>query len=113
MGGVSIVNSEVGVCHALSYGLSLELGYRHGFANCVAFSVLDKYYGPWVEKFRAMLSRHAINLPQGACKSLDSASMERMVEMTLRMERPLTNALGENWREIFTKKEILDLYSRM
>ena len=75
MGGVSIVNSEVGVCHALSYGLSLELGYRHGFANCVAFSVLDKYYGPWVEKFRAMLSRHAINLPQGACKSLDSASM--------------------------------------
>ena len=41
MGGVSIVNSEVGVCHALSYGLSLELGYRHGLANCVAFNVLE------------------------------------------------------------------------
>ena len=38
-GGVSIVNSEVGICHALSYGLSTEFGIRHGLANCIVFQV--------------------------------------------------------------------------
>ena len=113
MGGVSIVNSEVGVCHALSYGLSLELGLRHGFANCVAFNVLDEFYGPSVGRFRSMVERHGITLPRQVCKTLDQDAMERMVEMTLRMERPLTNALGENWRSVLTREKILDLYGRM
>lgn len=113
LGGVSIVNSEVGVCHALSYGLSLELGYRHGFANCVAFNVLDDYYGPWVEKFRSMIRLHNIELPKNVIRSLDSQAIDRMVQMTLRMERPLTNALGENWKNILTPDKIIALYEKM
>ncbi|MDI7184858.1 iron-containing alcohol dehydrogenase family protein [Leptospira santarosai] len=113
MGGVSIVNSEVGVCHALSYGLSLELGYRHGFANCVAFNVLEEYYGPWVDRFRKMLKIHKIELPKNVCKSLDNAAMDRMVNMTLKMERPLTNALGEDWKDKMTPNKIISLYERM
>ncbi len=113
MGGVSIVNSEVGVCHALSYGLSLELGFRHGLANCVVFGALDEYYGPWVERFRTMLARHSIVLPSNVCQSLDDAAMERMVDMTLRMERPLTNALGDGWKDLFPREKIVALYRRM
>ena len=113
MGGVSIVNSEVGICHALSYGLSMELGYRHGFANCVVFNVLDEYYGPWVESFREMMNQHCINLPTNVCKTLDDEAMERMIAMTLRMERPLTNALGVGWRDLLTREKILSLYDRM
>tara|TARA_Y100001934_G_scaffold161471_1_gene192608 strand:- start:12445 stop:13542 length:1098 start_codon:yes stop_codon:yes gene_type:complete len=113
MGGVSIVNSEVGICHALSYGLSLELGYRHGFANCVAFKVLDEYYGPWVKKFKQMLLDHSIQLPENVCANLGEEAMQRMVNMTLRMERPLKNALGENWRKIFSKEKIRELYQNM
>ncbi|EMJ92079.1 iron-containing alcohol dehydrogenase family protein [Leptospira alstonii] len=113
MGGVSIVNSEVGVCHALSYGLSLELGFRHGFANCVAFNVLDEYYGQWVNRFREMLKIHNIQLPTNVCSSLDKAAMERMVNMTLKMERPLTNALGDNWKDKMTPEKIVSLYERM
>ncbi len=113
MGGVSIVNSEVGICHALSYGLSMELGFRHGFANCVAFRVLDEYYGEWVETFRRMLERHGIDLPEGCCLGLTDEALDRMVQMTLRMDRPLTNALGPRWRDHLTTERILDLYSRM
>jgi 3-deoxy-alpha-D-manno-octulosonate 8-oxidase len=113
LGGVSIVNSEVGVCHALSYGLSMELGYRHGMANCVAFKVLDEYYGAAVDRFRTMLKRHNIILPANVCRNLESAAMDRMVEMTLRMEKPLTNALGADWKTIMTREKILQLYSRM
>ncbi len=113
LGGVSIVNSEVGVCHALSYGLSTELGYRHGMANCVAFKVLDEYYGVSVERFRAMMNRHEVTLPDNVCRDLDVSAMNRMVEMTLRMERPLINALGADWRAKMTRDKILDLYRRM
>jgi 3-deoxy-alpha-D-manno-octulosonate 8-oxidase len=113
LGGVSIVNSEVGICHALSYGLSLELGYRHGFANCIAFNVLEEYYGNSVATFRKMLSKNGVSLPKGVCQNLDSDAVGRMIEMTLRMERPLTNALGENWRQIFTSDKIRALYKAM
>ena len=113
MGGVSIVNSEVGICHALSYGLSIELDYRHGFANCVAFNVLDEYYGGYVGKFRDMLKLHNIDLPKNVCQGLSEEAINRMIDMTLRMERPLTNALGENWRNILTRDKIKELYLMM
>jgi 3-deoxy-alpha-D-manno-octulosonate 8-oxidase len=113
MGGVSIVNSEVGICHALSYGLSIELDYRHGFANCVAFNVLDEYYGDYVKKFRDMLKLHNIELPLNVCQGMSEEAIDRMIDMTLRMERPLTNALGENWKNILTRDKIRDLYLQM
>jgi 3-deoxy-alpha-D-manno-octulosonate 8-oxidase len=112
-GGVSIVNSEVGICHALSYGLSLELGFRHGIANCIAFNVLNEYYGNYVENFHRMLKKYKINLPKNICNGQDEKSLSRMVDMTLKMERPLTNALGTNWRNIMTTEKITELYLKM
>lgn len=113
MGGCSIVNSEVGICHALSYGLSLELGFRHGIANCIVFNALDQYYGKYVEEMRVMIQRYKIEIPSGVTKSLSTASINKMVEMTLKMEKPLTNALGVNWKSLFTSDVIIDLYARM
>ena len=113
LGGVSIVNSEVGICHALSYGLSLELDYRHGYANCIVFNVLHEYYGEHVNLFKKMLRTHNIKLPKNVCNNLDDAAIERMVDMTLLMDRPLTNALGTNWRDILTREKIRDLYLAM
>ena len=113
MGGVSIVNSEVGVCHAMSYGLSMELGYRHGFANCLVFDVLDEFYPDHVGLFREMLVKHKISLPKGVTKSLSESAVERMIDMTLLMERPLTNALGDGWRKLLTRDRIADLYGRI
>ena len=112
-GGVSIVNSEVGVCHALSYGLSMELGFRHGLANCVAFKVLGDYYPNAMESFNKMIDVSEINLPTNVCKGLSESAMDKMVEMTLRMERPLTNALGADWKEMLTRDQILKLYQAM
>lgn len=112
-GGVSIVNSEVGICHALSYGLSMELGLRHGYANCLVFAVLDEYYCSYVNDFREVLRINNIILPSGITLDLDNAAFERMVEMTLRMERPLENALGKNWREKLTREKIIELYQKI
>ena len=113
LGGASIVNSEVGICHALSYGLSLELGFRHGIANCIAFNVLDDYYGIHVRDFRRMLERFNIILPKKVCCDLRENTLNRMVEMTIKMDRPLANALGEDWRKKLTNERIKNLYLAM
>ena len=63
LGGCSIANSSVGVCHALSYGIAFILGYRHGIANSIVFNYLEEYYGEDVLKFRQMVAKHKIQLP--------------------------------------------------
>lgn len=112
-GGCSVANSEVGVCHALSYGLSLVLGIRHGLANCVVFNQLDEYYPEGIKVFRTMLEKNRISLPQHVTPDLREAEVSRMIRMALSMERPLNNALGEGWPTVFTDRKIKELYSRM
>jgi 3-deoxy-alpha-D-manno-octulosonate 8-oxidase len=112
-GGYSIVYSEVGVCHAMSYGLAIAYGLHHGVGNCVAFNHLKDYYPEHYDEFQAMVSRHGIDLPEKVVSSPDEETLERMIQATLLMERPLHNALGENWRKQLTPAVIKDLYLRM
>ena len=58
MGGMSIAYSQVGACHALSYGLSFVLHLRHGLGNCIAFDALEAIYPEGVHTFRQMVDRH-------------------------------------------------------
>src|SRR5690606_35922631 len=39
-GGMSIAYSQVGIAHAMSYGLSYRLGIKHGLGNCLVFQHL-------------------------------------------------------------------------
>jgi len=112
-GGYSIVYSEVGVCHALSYGLSLAFGIHHGEANCIVFDQLDEYYPEHVPVFRKMLKKHGIKLRKELTKDIDLMLLEKMVDATLLMEKPLTNALGNEWRNIFTREKIKNLFLKM
>ncbi|MBU0758674.1 MAG: iron-containing alcohol dehydrogenase [Nanoarchaeota archaeon] len=57
LGGCSIVYSEVGICHALSYPLSFFYGYRHGMANAIVFDHLSEYYGEHVGLFKKMVEK--------------------------------------------------------
>ena len=40
-------------------------------------------------------------------------ALNRMIDMTLKMERPLINALGKNWQNILTREKIMKLYRSM
>ena len=113
LGGVSIVNSEVGICHALSYGLSLEYDYRHGLANCIIFNHLEEYYKSHVTVFREILRQHDIKLPRNLSNKFSADKIDNMTNVALKMERPLENAFGENWRKIFTTKEIELIYKKL
>ncbi len=113
LGGVLIVNSEVGICHALSYGLSLEFDLRHGFANTIVFNKLDEFYPDHFNDFRKIIKKYNIELPSSVTKDISESKLDRMIQMTMRMERPLSNALGGDWKEIFNYETIKNLYLKI
>lgn len=112
-GGMSIAYSQVGVCHALSYGLSFVLGIHHGVGNCIAFDYLEEFYPDGVHEFQQMLKEHNITLPRGITTGIDMHRLEKMVDVALVLEPLWENALGKDWKQIMTRKRIKSLYEKM
>ena len=113
LGGCSIANSSVGICHALSYGIAFILGYRHGIANSIVFNHLEEYYGEDVVKFQQMVEKHNIQMPTGVTQGLASEQMDKMIELTYMLERDLISALGPDFKQILTPEKIVSIYEKM
>ncbi len=113
MGGLSLSYSEVGVCHALSYGLSKILDYRHCYANCVAFQHLEDIYGQGVQEFKQMLHKHDIQLPTGISAKWSDETLTQMAEVAYNLPHMWHQAFGENWKEKVDLTYIKNLYKRL
>jgi len=113
LGGLSIAYSQVGVCHALSYGLSFVLGLHHGIGNCVVFDYLEDFYLDGVRDFRRMREMHGIELPRGLTADLGVAQIQKMIDVSLVMEPLWEHALGSDWKSIMTRDRVRDLFLRM
>lgn len=112
MGGLSLTYSEVGVCHALSYGLSKILGEKHCYANCLAFQHLEDFYGEGLVEFREMLKKHNIVLPQGLSKNWSDETITAMAEVAYNLPHMWNHAVGPDWKEKITVDFIKELYKR-
>ncbi len=112
-GGMSIAYSQVGICHALSYGLSFVLGLRHGIGNCIAFDSLEEFYPDGVLEFRRMMAKHDIALPQSIVAGVDTEQLEKMIDVALVLEPLWENALGKGWKRTMTRDRIRELYKKM
>ncbi|HXC05513.1 MAG TPA: iron-containing alcohol dehydrogenase family protein [Bacteroidia bacterium] len=113
MGGLSLTYSEVGVCHALSYGLSKILGTRHCYANCIAFDHLDDYYPEGVKEFRTMVQKHQIDLPKQLSKEWTEEQITAMAEVAYNLPHMWIHAIGADWKKTITIDLIKGLYKRM
>jgi len=112
-GGMSIAYSQVGVSHALSYGLSFVLGTHHGVGNCVVFNCLEEYYPKEVEEFHLMLEKNQIELPRDVVGNLEPDRMDKMIDVALSLDPLWENALGADWKKTMTRTKAQELYSRM
>ncbi|CAG37195.1 iron-containing alcohol dehydrogenase family protein [Desulfotalea psychrophila] len=112
-GGMSIAYSQVGACHALSYGLSYVLGTHHGIGCCITFDYLDEIYPAGVKEFRQMMDKHEISLPRNLTKGMDDASLDLMVTTALNLVPLWENCLGSDWKNIMTRERTLELFKRM
>lgn len=113
MGGLSLTYSEVGVCHAISYGLSKILGTRHCYANCIIFQHLGDIYPQGVKEFSEMIKKHKIDLPQNLSREWDEDTITKMATVSYNLPFMWNHAFGDNYKEIATMEYIKDLFRRL
>lgn len=112
-GGMSIAYSQVGVAHAVSYGLSYLLGTKHGIGNCIVMNHLEEYYPAGVKEFKYMVEKNQIEIPVGICKGLTEEQFDTMIGVSLGMKPLWENALGKDWEKIMTKEKLRALYDKL
>ncbi|UJH69310.1 iron-containing alcohol dehydrogenase family protein [Allomuricauda sp. SCSIO 65647] len=112
-GGMSIAYSQVGIAHAMSYGLSYALGIKHGIGNCLVFQHLSEFYHDGVVLFEQMLEKQQLVLPEGVCAHLSSAEFDAMISVALRMEPLWENALGRDWKKMITPEKLKSIYKKI
>jgi 3-deoxy-alpha-D-manno-octulosonate 8-oxidase len=112
-GGMSIAYSQVGVAHAVSYGLSYLLGTKHGIGNCIVMNHLEDYYPEGVDEFKRMVEKNKIEIPTGICKGLSEEQFQAMMTVSLGMKPLWENALGKDWEKIMTPEKLRALYEKL
>jgi 3-deoxy-alpha-D-manno-octulosonate 8-oxidase len=113
LGGCAIATSYVGVVHPFSAGLSVVLGLHHCIANCIALNALGEFYPVEHAEFRTMMEKQKVMLPTGVCADLSDEQYQRLVASTVVHAKPLTNALGVDFRSILTDERVIEIFKRM
>ena len=103
----------VGVVHPLSAGLSMVLHMHHGIANCYALSVLEDIYPKQYAEMMEMMEKQGVQLEKGICQNLTDAQYEQLYGASIVHEKPLTNALGPDFRSILTLENVTARFKRM
>ncbi len=111
-GGMSIAYSQVGVAHAISYGLSYLLGTKHGIGNCIVFNHLQEFYPEGVATFHKMVKKNNIHIPEHITKGLTDEQFDTMINVSLGMAPLWENALGKDWQTIMTRYRLRKLYEK-
>ena len=112
-GGMSIAYSQVGVAHAVSYGLSYLLGTKHGIGNCIVFDQLEEYYPEGVKEFKYMVEKNNIHIPKNVCAGLNDEQFDKMIDVSLGMKPLWENALGKDWEKLIDRKKLRALYEKL
>jgi 3-deoxy-alpha-D-manno-octulosonate 8-oxidase len=112
-GGMSIAYSQVGVAHAVSYGLGYLLGTKHGIGNCIVFDKLEDYYPQGVREFKKMVEKNHIDIPQHITRGLTDEQFDTMIQVSLGMKPLWENALGPDWEKKMTSEKLRLLYEQL
>ncbi len=112
-GGMSIAYSQVGVAHAVSYGLSYLLGTKHGVGNCIVFDHLEEFYPTGVKEFKKMTEKYQVEIPQNITKGLTDEQFDTMINVAFGLAPLWENALGKDWQKIMTREKLRALYEKL
>ena len=113
LGGSAIANSFVGVIHPFSAGLSVVLGTHHCVGNCITMNAMEPFYPKEYEEFMQMAEKQGITIPKGIARDLDDETYKKLYDATVIHEKPLANALGDNFKEQLTLEKVTETFKRM
>jgi 3-deoxy-alpha-D-manno-octulosonate 8-oxidase len=113
LGGCAIASSYVGIIHPFSAGLSVVLGVHHCIGNCIVMLAMEEFYPEEYVEFLEMVKAQNVEIPRGIASDLTDEQYDALYEATIIHERPLTNALGENFKEILSKSKVKEIFKAM
>ena len=113
LGGCAIATSYVGVIHPFSAGLSVVLGIHHCVGNCIVMRAMEEFYPESYREFWQMVKQQDVTIPEGVCRGLTDEQFDRLYASTVIHQKPLTNALGDNFQAILTHEKVKEIFKRM
>ena len=113
LGGLSLTYSEVGACHAISYGLATVTGVHHGLGNCIVFNQLDEFYPEAVKEFRQMMKNNNIELPKGFNANRTPEEIDQMIDVSLTLIFMWAHVCGPDWQKVITREKLRGLLMKM
>ena len=113
LGGCAIATSYVGVVNPLSAGLSVVFGTHHCIANCIVMTAMQDFYPEPYAEFMQMVEQQAIAIPKGIAADCDEATYRALYDASVMHEKPLTNALGSDYKSILTFERVTELFKSM
>ena len=113
LGGCAIASSYVGIIHPFSAALSVVLKIHHCVANCIVMRAMKEFYREPYHEFWEMVKKQKIIIPKGVCSKLTDSKFKKLIDSTVIHNKPLTNALGINYREILNDKKIIEIFKKM
>jgi 3-deoxy-alpha-D-manno-octulosonate 8-oxidase len=113
LGGCAIATSYVGLVHPFSAGLSVVLGVHHCVANCIVMRAMQPYYPKEYDEFWMMVDKQGVHIPKDVASDLSDEQYEQLFASTIIHQKPLTNALGENYRGILSKEKVIEIFKSM
>ena len=113
LGGTAIAGTYVGLVHPVSAGLSVVFGIHHGVGNCIAMRAMAEFYPSEYEEFWQFVDAQDVVVPKLDGKAWDDETLERLMAATLLHERPLANALGSDYRSIFTSAKMAEIFRKL
>ena len=115
LGGLAIGMSMVGLVHPFSAALSVVFGTKHCISNCIVMRGMREFYPKEYNLFWKMVSRQKIKVPKLNLNlninKLENIS-KKLIKSTLIHEKPLTNALGKNFRKVLTNKKMIKIFNK-
>jgi 3-deoxy-alpha-D-manno-octulosonate 8-oxidase len=112
LGGCAIANSFVGVVHPFSAGLSVVFGTHHCVGNCITMWAMEEFYPNEYKEFFEMANKQGIEIPK-IPKIENEEIYKKLYDATIIHEKPLSNALGDDFKEILTYEKVKEIFKRM
>jgi len=112
-GGCAIANSFVGVIHPFSAGLSVVLDTHHCIGNCITMNAMEEFYPKEFKEFNEMAKKQGIEISKGIAANLDDETYLKLYNSTVIHEKPLSNALGDSFKEQLTLEKVTEIFKRM
>ena len=113
LGGLSLTYSEVGACHAMSYGLATVTDIHHGVGNCIVFNQLEEFYPEGVKEFKEMMRINNIDIPHGVTARCTPEEIDKMIDVSLTLVFMWAHVCGPDWQKIITRDKLRGLYMKM